>query len=593
MLRRFAVVALVTAYVLCLSSSPAPAAEDVLKLVPEAASGFLLINQPGPLDAKLQAFAAEMKVPLPPPLMMLKMQSGIKEGLDEKGTVAVVLLPPESEGTPPTPIVLVPVTDFAKFVEPFGPEASGDVTQITISRAPCWARSIGGYAAITDSAHKDAITSTLKLSSEVPAALAPWRQWLADNDAAAVILPPGIKRIAALAQQGIDRTKATMQNLGDKAQAGVAVFDIYGRILQAAAREVSAFGVGLQIDKQNSVRIMKRTALVAGGTWANALTQAHPPKENLLNGLPDRSFVAAGGGAVSAPFWDAMRKFSVEMMKATPKAYGLGEEKIKKLPEFAFESMKQISGMSMVFGVGKSGESLYGNMIVINRVNDVKAYMAAYEKDMKQYADFVKAADLPALQPIEVEPSDFGGAHALQITITAPKFPEGQQAQPGQKMLEYFFGPEGKVTGWIVPVDEHNVVLGYVNKDLLQQTIDALKQGKPALAANAEIAKTAAMLPPDAVTVVYISPQGTIEFVKQTVLAAIPFAGNLKDDLPDFPKTPPFGFAINTAPNEVQTTFVIPADILRAIAPYVAKFQAIRSGATTTAPATKAPPKTP
>ena len=230
-------------------------------------------------------------------------------------------------------------------------------------------------------------------------------------------------------------------------------------------------------------------------------------------------------------------KFSVEMMKATPKAYGLSEEKMKKLPEFAFESMKQVNGMSMVFGVGKSGESLYANMIAIMRVNDVKAYMAAYEKDLKQYADFVKAADVPALQPIEVEPSDFGGAHALQITITAPKFPEGQQApMPSQKMMEHFFGPEGKVTGWIVPVDEHSVVLGYVNKELLQQTIDALKQGKPVLAGNAEIAKTAAMLPPDAVTVGYLSPQGTIEFVKQTVLAAIPFVGNLKDDLPEFPR---------------------------------------------------------
>ena len=105
--------------------------------MPEAASGFLLINQPGPVDAKLQALAAEMKVPLPPPLLMLKMQSGIKEGLDEKGTVAVVLLPPESEGALPTPIVLVPVTDFAKFIEPFEPDSLGNrETQITICALP-------------------------------------------------------------------------------------------------------------------------------------------------------------------------------------------------------------------------------------------------------------------------------------------------------------------------------------------------------------------------------------------------------------------------------------------------------------------------
>ena len=158
--------------------------------------------------------------------------------------------------------------------------------------------------------------------------------------------------------------------------------------------------------------------------------------------------------------------------------------------------------------------------------------------------------------------------------------------------MEYFFGPEGKVVGWIVPVDEHSVVLGYVNKDLLQQTIEAIKQGKPVLAADAEIAKTAAMLPPDAVTVGYLSPQGTIEFVKQTMLAAIPFVGNLKDDLPEFPKTSPIGFAINVAPNEVQKTLVIPADVLRAIMPYVGKVQAVWSGATTAVPATQIVPAT-
>ena len=584
MIRRFAVAAFLIACVLCLSSSLALAAEDVLKLVPDAASGFLLINQPGATDAKLQGLAREMAIPLPPPLMMLKMQSGIKEGMDEKGTIAVVVLPPDTEGALPTPIVLIPVTDFAKFIQPFEPQQGADdaAIQVTIMRTQFWARSIGGYAAITDNSHRELLTKTLKLSQEIPAALAPWRQWLADNDVAGVILPPGIKRLATKAREALQRTKSSMEQLGENMKPAVAGFDIYDKIIQAVAGEVSAHGIGLQIDKQNTLRITSRTSLVAGGTFADLLAQVHPAKENPLNGLPNGPYVVTGGGVVSGPMWNAMLKASAEMTKTMTKATGLSDEQIDKLPKFSFEGMQGVRAMSISLGVGKSGESIYANMITVMRVDDAKAFMAAYEKDMKQYGEYLKAAKLPMVQPMEVEVSEIGGTPALQITMKAPTFPEGQQPPQTAQMMESFFGPGGKVVGWIVPTGKHNVVMGFVNKDLLQQTIEAVKQGKPGLADNAEIAKTAALLPPDALTVVYLSPQGTIEFVTRILTAILPPTGDV--NLPEFPATPPLGYAITAAPNELQTSLVVPVEVLRAVMPYAGKVQAMRSGATTTSP---------
>jgi hypothetical protein len=202
-------------------------------------------------------------------------------------------------------------------------------------------------------------------------------------------------------------------------------------------------------------------------------------------------------------------------------------------------------------------------------------------------------------QPVEVAASEVGGTPALQFTVTAPTLPEGQQAPQQAQMMENIFGPGGKMVGWIVPVGEHNVVMGYVNKDFVQQTIEAIKQGKAGLAGDAEIAKTAALLPPDALTTIYVSPQGSIEFVKQMLTAVLPMAGSV--NLPEFPQTPPLGFAITSAPNELQTSLVVPVELLREVMPYVGKIQAMHSGATPVMPAQpaapaakkKAPPRTP
>ena len=93
MTRRFTFAALAMACVLWLTASRAPAAEDILKLVPDSAWGFLVIHRPDAVDAKLQALGREAQRPVPSPLAMLK-QLGMGEGLDETTAAALLVLPP-------------------------------------------------------------------------------------------------------------------------------------------------------------------------------------------------------------------------------------------------------------------------------------------------------------------------------------------------------------------------------------------------------------------------------------------------------------------------------------------------------------------
>ena len=92
-----------------------------------------------------------MRVPVPSPLAMLKGYFGVHEGADQSGTIALIVLPPEVEGALPTPVLLIPVTDYDKFLRSMKPEKAGDeVTKIEIMNFPGVARHIGGYAALTD-----------------------------------------------------------------------------------------------------------------------------------------------------------------------------------------------------------------------------------------------------------------------------------------------------------------------------------------------------------------------------------------------------------------------------------------------------------
>jgi len=575
MSRRLALAILPLVGIVFLSAASVQAADDILRLVPNSALGFVVVNRLGDADAKLQQLGREMQLPVPWPLPFLKAKGGIGDGLNEKGTAALLALPPGG-GTPwPTPILLVPVTDFGKFLHQFeAQETSGGLTRINLRGAQVWARSIGGYAALTDMLHKDALVKTLKVSEAVPEALTPWGEWVAEKDVAVVILQPGIKLLSFTIQVGITTLKSSLAQAGDQGKQAAAVFDMYAKLFQAAEKEVSSVGLGARLDEQGVLHLTKRARLVPDGSWARLAAQVQPAKENLLAGLPAGPFVAAGGGALPEDIWAPLMQLSLDIMKSMPNLYGLSAEQIDQMPKTSILAMKKVRGMSMVLGLGPSGASLYSKMLIVMRVEKSDTFMADYDDAMKQYAEFLKKVNSPVLQPIEVEKTEIEGARALQMTMKAPKLPADMQAPRQAEMMEAMFGPGGKLTAWAVPADEHTVVIGYVSKEPLQQAIRAIQRGKPGLAGDPDVAKTAALLPAGAPWVGLWSPRGTIEFGKQMIPAFAPPGKKVDLKIPEFPKTPPIGMAVTTAQNELQGHIVVPAEVLQGIGQYAAKVKA-------------------
>jgi len=569
MTRRFAISALPFLGMLLLAASLAAAADDYLKLVPDSAWGFVAVNGPAALDGKLQDLGRQIQVPIPPVLEMFKRRVGALEAWDEKGTLVLLALPAETAAAAPKGVLLVPVTDYAKFLAQLNPESTTDgVSTVKFVNDHCLIRNIGAYAVVSDSLARSVLDS-VKQAAEIPSALKPWGAWISSRDVAGVLLQPGIKNYSAKAQAALSAAKLMLGQLGDQGKQAVAVFEMYEKILQAAQTEVSALGIGLEIDKQNTLRVTSRTELIPAGNWARYLAKAHAAKEKLLHGLPDDPFVAAGGSVLSDDMMAGMMKLSFGFMKSMPEIYGLSDEQIGKMVDLTSARFKGVHSMSMVMGAGTGDEPLYANLLGVLRVENAPSFMAGYDEFIKQYNEIIKGAKSPVIQRMEAEKCDIAGMAGYQITMAIPKPPAGPMPPQYDKMMEAMFGPGEKVVFWIAPADEHTIVMGYVNKAPMERAIAALKQNKPGLAADAAVSKTVALLPPDAPMVAYLSPQGTIGFVKRMMSVVLPPGMEERVTIPDFPPTQPLGFAVTTAPNELETTLVLPSDVLTAIAKYV------------------------
>ena len=86
----------------------ARAEDDILRLVPQQALGFVVVNRPAAADAKLQQLGQQMKLPIPSLLAKLQGPDGIREGLDKNRPIALLALPPKNDNGIPSMIGVDP-----------------------------------------------------------------------------------------------------------------------------------------------------------------------------------------------------------------------------------------------------------------------------------------------------------------------------------------------------------------------------------------------------------------------------------------------------------------------------------------------------
>jgi len=571
---------LATATAMCLvllAGGFAQAAEDLLSVIPEQSLGFVLVNRLAESDAKIQALCRQMQLPAPSPLNMLKAQAGIKQALDEKGSAAIVVMSGEEAGSPPAAVLFLPVADYPQFIGQLKPEdASAKIVEVRIADQSLLVGNRGGYAVAVKPSNRRVLEQVLDLPKRPAADVVPLGELLADGDLAGAVTRRGVEFLSAKGQAALQQAKKDLAALPDDKKLGmeaaIAVFGVYEKMIKAAGEEINSYAFAARIDDGGNLHVTERVRVTPGGQAAKMLGQVKPPEGNLLAGLPEGPFVFALAGVLPESAGECLMQFSAEIMKAAPGLYGLNGQQVDKLIDISRQSMKRFRGMSMMMGVGQPGDPIYSNFAIVETVDDSKAFLAEYRKTIEVMNELLKDAKNSILGPSKLEEVEVGGTPALELTMKIPTPPTAANVPDFDELMKKLFGPGGEIVVFFAAADDHTIVASYTGKKLLRESLQAAKGTSPGLAGDPELAKTAAMLPSGAQWVGYISPKGTIDFVKRVIPAFTP-EGKTPPKLPECPETPPIGFAVKTAPDGLRSHTVVPAEVLKALGGLVAELR--------------------
>ena len=564
-----AVTVLLGAIALPQNSPDVNAADEVLKVVPQDAWMFAAIRNIDEANTKLAKAAKQMKLPVPgDPLATFKMMTGVTEGLNEQGTAIVVSMGQR------TPIILLPVSDYKKFIGQLKPEdASAKIANVTFARRTSLVANKGNYAVLADPNAQKQLEDFLASDVSIEQSVAALPEWTEKLDAYVVFAKPGIDRGLSEVRKGLTSARQAFANIPDETQranlkAAEQMFGVYDRVLEIVQAEVTHFAVGLQFESDGALHIVSQTAAQKNGRLADAISGVRRGKRKPLAGLPAEPYVFAFDGPYPKEAFEPFMDMSLQMMAPGAK---LSDEQQKKFSESMRGMIADLQTFGMVFGRMEAGDSLYSRSVGIFEVRDAKKYMADTETFMEQMNAALKDSGGP-LKPYETSREEIAGVDAITFTTDVSAFIQVPD-EAAKKMLSTMFGPGGKLTAYFGPVDATTVVFAY-SEEAFKRAVELQRSGADGLATDPGIAQTARLLPADAQWVAYWSPHATIEFIS-TFMAATPVGQQFK--LPPFPKTQPVGFAMQ-ARETLTTDLVVPASVMEGLGTYFQTLQQLRGG---------------
>ncbi|HWY85525.1 MAG TPA: hypothetical protein VNX28_02310 [Gemmataceae bacterium] len=567
--RQQRLVVVVAAWFLAVLPALGQTPQDALKVVPEKASGFVIVNNLGELTTKIETLARRVGMPLPFSLLeKIKGELGVGAGLNTKGSLLVAVILEEGADIRPIRLVYVPVTDYAAFLKGLNAHPDGSIATVQLANGAkqmIVARQ-GSFAVFAEPTDKDALQEALRSTPATNAALAPLASRIARNDATGVVTSRGIKLGAGKARAALAMGKNAAQ-LPPEQQFILGFMDSADAFLKSVESDVTHVLLGSRLDQAGNLEVDSAALFAANSGFAQVGAKATSSQGERLAGLPDVPYLFAFDGSMSGSLMGEIMNFGMKVVTAMIK--DVPAAKVQKLEQVAGRIVKDLRSMSMVVGSGTGQESLFQNSYVVIKVANAQAYLKNYEDYLDAYQDMMKGIKLPEgfpNQSIKSAKIKVEGLPALEVTTDLGL--GSNQIEPLKKMMEVYFGPGGKMVVSTVAVDKNTLLLRYTPAAELKEFIKTFKEKPAALANKRDIAQTAKLLPEGSQWVFFISPHGTVTFVHRIMSAMMAQPAGAMRVL-EFPQTPPIGVGVKMSATGVEKRLVIPAAVLDAIGPFI------------------------
>ncbi|MEE9296503.1 MAG: hypothetical protein V3W34_16285 [Phycisphaerae bacterium] len=455
--------------------TPGRSPQDVLSAVPAEAWAVLAVPSVTRLEQKLTAFGQQLQVPMMSPIALGKMMLGITQGFDDKGGLAVALLPLKDLSAPARSLVIfMPVTDYDALLAPWAPqplEEGSAISKMALMNKESYVARFGRFAAVAQSA--EVLTKVLGAKKSLRDQLDKGR----------------IERI--------EKDDLTLWvNMG-----AVTSSDLYNGL----AFLIQMTGNDPELLRQFrtaslSVRFDPAGVTIGGYMDADpesdsgkAMSSVQSTSRSLLTGLPKDPFILAGGQMYNKESNKIGIKMLDKMMGQLTQQAGEDVEQVEKLIETASEALLSLRHLSMsVSPLSASDEGMIAATMVLTTESDSKRLCQTFDKLVgmfkKMMADDARVAERVGMFVYNADAEKVGGVAVDHFKVTLP--PEELDADWIRK-IHKVIGPQGLLVRLATVDDKHVAVTLGGGKGHLARVIDVIKSKETPLAEDAGIKRVA------------------------------------------------------------------------------------------------------
>ncbi|MEQ9409732.1 MAG: hypothetical protein RIK87_18495 [Fuerstiella sp.] len=542
----------------------ASAADNILQVIPKDVLGAVVIANPEQAQAKLSELAAKLQLPLPDLVQMARQRSGVSEGLDTTGSIALVLGEPAAGSPFPTAVWYVATSDYRQLLTSVGAdESDGKIASAMLNGQRMLLAARDGYALIADIGSRATLERCLEGDSSLATETEAMSHRIDGTDFYAVATPAGISTAKQGLLQGLAMIKMQVEQQSPNPGDITAALAVYETIFRAMDREFSHLMFGIRMEADSAIRIVKSGLLLPEGILSRTGRNTRPMPPEIMADLPAGPFIFAGGGTLPQNLAQDMMAWSIQMMKLYLHGTELTDEDMRQLTDAAAGLMGNMRSMFIVMGNTSDDAPMYGNTTLVIQVDDASTFLKNYEASILRMSEIMERSENPPFT-YQVSRSSFQDHEILELQTDMSGFLQAQAVPQTRQMMKNMFGDAEKVMIYLAVADEHTVLGRYISRE---QLVEDLKRGRPeqSVKDQPEIAETLALLPGTAMGVGLWSPIGTFRMARQMMQTLQPAAAAA---IPDFPDSPPVGMSLELSPQQFHVDIVLPPGLIDAIAEY-------------------------
>lgn len=502
------------------------------------------------------------------PFEGLAMAMGL-EGLNKAGSAALAIIAGPAgldfESEVPPMILVVPVTDYAKFVGALGGDGGAPVTEITIDpdQPKGYARNLGGGFVAMGPVRE--LVEGFKGQAGQNAAhdrlIGPAGKAVADSSD--VVFIANLASLEPKMREGMEEFRGQMEMVGmmtgQNMAGNLAVMDaVMGGILrdgQAGIIGFSATDAGMKLDLAAQFKEGSPSAGYFGAKGNTGGLLSRVPSQPVLFALA-LDTTSAGIKKIFRDMTDITTKIDPDAAEAA----GMTAAMMK--------SIEKMDGMVFQWG---ASPAMMGGMFV-NALSYVKTSdPAGYTAAMKQTMTAMNGKTIQGLTYQTTYKSaarDVGGVKADEWALRMQADPNDPNAQQMQAMQMGLFGMEGGPSGYLAPAKDGLVMTYSKNSALLEQALNAAK-GSGGYGAEAGVKTVAAMLPAGRTIEGYIGVKSILDMV--IGFAAMMGGGPVDMQVPA--DLPPVGLGGTTDSGGVRLAVFVPGQVIQTFKEFVEQME--------------------